>query len=56
MATRQGQDKVACSRVEQNLWLFDFADDVTDDMNADFGTDFDRRRMNPGNIKKFGDS
>jgi transposase len=42
----------ACSRIDQNLWLFDFADEVTDDMNAAFGTDFGRKIMTLGEIRK----
>jgi transposase len=44
--------KVECSRIDQNLWLFDFADAVTDDMNAAFGTDFGLKQMTLGEIKK----
>jgi hypothetical protein len=36
----------------QNLWLFDYASDVTDDMNTAFGTDFGRESMTLGEIKK----
>jgi transposase len=43
---------VACSHIDQNLWLFDFADEATDDMNAAFGTDFGRKLMTLGEIKK----
>jgi hypothetical protein len=44
--------RVACNRIDQNLWLFDFADEVTDDMNATFGTDFGRKIMTLGEIRK----
>jgi len=44
--------KVACSNIDQNHWLFDFADDVTDEMNAAFGTDFGRKIMTLKEIKK----
>jgi len=44
--------KAACSHLGQNLWLFDFADEVTDDMNAAFGTDFGRKNMTLQEIKK----
>jgi transposase len=44
--------KASCSRMDQNLWLFDFADGVTDDMNAAFGTDFGRKVMTLGEIRK----
>ena len=43
--------KVACSHLSQNLWLFDYADEVTDDMNAAFGTDFGRKNMTLQAIK-----
>jgi transposase len=44
--------KVECSRIDRNLWLFDFADEVTDEMNAVFGTDFGRKIMTLGEIRK----
>ncbi len=43
---------VACSHLDQNLWLFDFADEVTDECNAVFGTDFGRKAMTLQEIKK----
>jgi transposase len=43
---------VACSNIDQNLWLFDYADGVTDDINAAFGTDFGRKVMTLQEIKK----
>ncbi len=43
---------VSCSNIDQNLWLFDFADDVTDDMNIAFGTDFGRKHITLSEIKK----
>jgi transposase len=43
---------VACSNIDQNHWLFDFADDVTDDMNDTFGTDFGKKTMTLKEIKK----
>ena len=49
--------KVACSNIDQNHWLFDFTDEVTDDFNAAFGTDFGRKTMTLKEIKKnLGDS
>jgi len=44
--------KVECSHIDQNHWLFDFADEVTDDMNAVFDTDFGKKVMTLGEIKK----
>jgi hypothetical protein len=43
---------VSCSHIDQNHWLFDYADDVTDDMNAVFGTDFGRKIMTLKEIRK----
>ena len=42
---------VACSNIDQNYWLFDFADKVTDDINVAFGTDFGRKTMTLIEIK-----
>jgi transposase len=44
--------KVECSNIDQNLWLFDYSDDVTDDMNAAFGTDFGLKVMTLKQIGK----
>ena len=44
--------KVACSNIDQNLWLFDFANEATDDMNAAFGTDFGRKNITLQEIRK----
>jgi transposase len=44
--------KVACSNIDQNHWLFDFANCVTDDMNSAFGTDFGRKIMTLQEIRK----
>jgi transposase len=44
--------KVECSNVNRNVWLFDHTDDVTDEMNAVFGTDFGLRMMTLKNIRK----
>jgi hypothetical protein len=44
--------KIECSNIDQNLWLFDYSDDVTDDMNAVFSTDFGLKVMSLKNIRK----
>lgn len=44
--------RVECSHIDQNLWLFDFADDVTDDINAAFDLDIGRQMMTLQEIKK----
>jgi len=43
--------KVSCSNISQNIWLFDHADEVTDDMNKTFGTNFGRKQMTLQEIK-----
>ena len=43
---------VACSNIDQNHWLFDYADELTDDLNTAFGTDFGRKIMTLKEIKK----
>ena len=42
---------VSCSHLDKNLWLFDFANDVTDHMNNIFGTDFGKHVMTLQEIK-----
>ena len=44
--------KVACSHIDQNVWLFDFADEVTDAMNTAFGFNFGKKSMTLQEIKK----
>lgn len=44
---------VACSHINQNLWLFDFANEVTEDMNAVFDVHFGRKSMTLQEIKKY---
>ena len=43
---------VACSHLSQNVWLFDYADEVTDFMNVVFGTDIGKKAMTLQEIKK----
>jgi transposase len=44
--------KTECSNIDRNLWLFNYTDDVTDDMNAAFGTDFGLKTMTLKNIRR----
>lgn len=44
--------EVSASHIDQNLWLFNYADEITDDLNAAFGLDFGRKIMTLGEIKK----
>jgi transposase len=44
--------KISATNVAQNIWAFDYADKVTDDMNAVFGTNFGFKNMTLQNIKK----
>ena len=43
--------KVPCSHLSQNLWLFDYADEITDDINAAFGRDFGKKNITLQSIK-----
>jgi transposase len=44
--------KVACSHLDQNVWLFDYVDEITDDINVAFGTNFGQKLMTLQEIKK----
>jgi transposase len=44
---------VACSRINQNIWLFDYADDLTDAINDVFDVDIGRKFVTLQNIKKY---
>ncbi len=43
--------EVSCTNEEQNIWLFNFADEVTDEFNNTFGTNFGLKRMTLKEIK-----
>ena len=44
--------QIGCTNFEQNLWIFDYANNITDDINATFHTDFGRQNMTLKEIKK----
>ena len=44
--------KIECSNVEENVYLFDYEDEVIKDMGAALGLDFSRKYMTFGEIKK----
>jgi len=43
--------KVACSNINQNIWTFNFANDITADINAVFDTNIGKRNMTLKEIK-----
>jgi transposase len=43
---------VSCSHIDSNHYLFDYADEVTDDINEVFDLDIGRKIMTLGEIKK----
>jgi len=45
-------DKVACSNIQQNLWLCDYKSELTDKMNEAFGTTFGKKYQTLKEIKK----
>jgi transposase len=44
--------QVACSNIDQNIWLFDYSDEVTQDIHDIFKIDFGKKVMNLSEIKK----
>ena len=44
-------NKISCSNIDQNHWLFDFSDKMTDRMNKVFGTNFGKKIMTLKEIK-----
>jgi transposase len=44
---------IECSYVSSNIWLFDYANDFTDEMNHIFDTRFGKKYLSLGEIKKF---
>jgi len=44
-------EKVCCSCIDQNYWLFDHRCDVTDVLENEFGVDFSFKIMNLRKIK-----
>ena len=44
---------VACSHLDANHYLFDYADEITDDLNAEFQVGFGKKYMTLGEIKKY---
>jgi len=45
--------KIECSHLDANIWLFDYATDVTDELNHVFGTDFGKKHLSLAQIKNF---
>ena len=45
-------DKVCCSLVQENYYMFNYRDEVTDAVGETFGIDFTRKYMTLGEIKK----
>lgn len=43
---------VSCSHIDENHYLFDYADEITDDMNTAFNVNFGKKIMTLGEIKK----
>jgi transposase len=44
-------NKVSCTHLEQNIWIFDYANDFTDEINTVFNTDFGKKAMKLHEIK-----
>ena len=48
---RETLKNVSCSRLEENIWLFDYADEITIHMNKAFDIDFGLKYMTQQEIK-----
>lgn len=48
----EAMNKLSCSHECENLYLFDYRSDITDDLGEAFGIDFTKRRMTRAEIKK----
>jgi hypothetical protein len=46
-------NKISCSNESENIFLFDYRDDITDDIGEAFGFDFTNKRLSRKEIKKF---
>jgi len=46
-------NNISCSLEGENLYLFDYRDDITDGLGDAFGIDFTRERLSHKNIKKY---
>ena len=44
-------NKISCTHLEQNIWIFDFANDFIDEINVAFETDFGKKAMQLHEIK-----
>ena len=43
--------KISCTHLDQNIWIFDFANELTDEINTIFNTDFGKKAMRLNEIK-----
>jgi transposase len=50
-AINESLRKVACSHIDQNIWMFDYTDEITDAINSAFGLDIGRKLMTLKEIK-----
>ena len=45
-------EKVACSHLKENIWLLDYSDNLTDELNSVFGTEFGKKYITLQDIKR----
>lgn len=48
----QTLEKVACSHLKENIWLLDYSDELTDELNSVFGTEFGKKYIKLQDIKR----
>jgi len=48
----EAMNNISCTHESENLYLFDYRDDITDDLGKAFGIDFTKLRLSRKEIKK----
>ena len=49
----EAMNNISCSNESENLYLFDYRSDVSDDLGQAFGIDFTKQRLTRAEIKKY---
>jgi transposase len=48
----EAMNNISCSNEDSNLYLFDYRNDITDQLGATFDLDFSKKRLTRAQIKK----
>lgn len=49
----KAMNNISCSNESENLYLFDYRSDISDDLGQSFGIDFTKQRLTRAEIKKY---